>query len=58
MNRFLLLILAALTAGCAQPNKTFYVLTANGPMPSGGGVAIGVGPVALAEYIDRPNLIT
>lgn len=58
MNRFLLLILAALAAGCAQPNKSFYVLTANGPMPSGGGVAIGVGPVALAEYIDRPNLIT
>ena len=58
MNRFLLLMVAALLAGCGQPNKTFYVLTASGPMPSGGGVGIGVGPVSLAEYIDRPNLVT
>jgi uncharacterized lipoprotein YmbA len=58
MNRFLLLMVAALLAGCAQPNKSFYVLTASGPVPSGGGVGIGVGPVSLAEYIDRPNLVT
>jgi uncharacterized lipoprotein YmbA len=58
MKRFLLLMVAALVAGCSQPNKTFYVLTASGPMPSGGGVAIGVGPVSLAEYINRPNLVT
>jgi uncharacterized lipoprotein YmbA len=58
MNRFLLLMVAALLAGCAQPNKSFYVLTANGPVPSGGGIGIGVGPVSLAEYIDRPNLVT
>lgn len=25
--------------------------------PSGGGVGIGVGPITLAEYIDRPNLV-
>lgn len=58
MNRFLLLMVAALLAGCAQPNKSFYVLTASGPVPSGGGIGIGVGPVSLAEYIDRPNLVT
>jgi uncharacterized lipoprotein YmbA len=58
MNRFLTLIVAALLAACAQPNKSFYVLTASGPVPSGGGVGIGVGPVSLAEYIDRPNLVT
>ena len=58
MNRFIVFLLAALLTGCAQPNKTFYVLTASGPMPSGGGLAIGVGPVSLAEYIDRPNLVT
>jgi uncharacterized lipoprotein YmbA len=58
MKRLLLLMLAALLAGCSQPNKTFYVLTASGPMPSGGGVGIGVGPVSLAEYINRPNLVT
>lgn len=51
-------MVAALLAGCAQPNKSFYVLTASGPVPSGGGIGIGVGPVSLAEYIDRPNLVT
>lgn len=58
MHRLFLLLSAVLLAGCAQPNKTFYVLTASGPVPSGGGVGIGVGPVALAEYLDRPNLVT
>lgn len=58
MNRFLLLVVAVLATGCAQPNKSFYVLTARGPVPSGGGIGIGVGPVSLAEYIDRPNLVT
>jgi len=57
MNRFFILLAVLLVAGCAQSNKSFYVLTANGPAPSGGGTAIGVGPVTLAEYIDRPNLV-
>ena len=57
MNRFLILLAALLVAGCAQPNKSFYVLTASGPVPSGGGIGIGVGPVTLAEYLDRPNLV-
>jgi uncharacterized lipoprotein YmbA len=58
MNRLFILLFAVLAAGCSQPNKTFYVLTASGPMPSGGGIGIGVGPVSLAEYINRPNLVT
>jgi uncharacterized lipoprotein YmbA len=58
MNRFLILIVASLLAACGQSSKSFYMLTASGPVPSGGGVAIGVGPVSLAEYIDRPNLVT
>ena len=58
MNRLFLLLAAVLVAGCASPAKSFYVLTAAGPVPSGGGVGIGVGPVALAEYLDRPNLVT
>jgi uncharacterized protein len=58
MNRFLTLVIVAFVAACSQPNKTFYVLTASGPMPSGGGIGIGVGPVSLAEYINRPNLVT
>ncbi len=57
MLRLFLLIAAILVAGCAQPTKTFYVLTASGSVPSGGGVGIGVGPVTLAEYLDRPNLV-
>jgi uncharacterized lipoprotein YmbA len=57
MHRFLILLSAVLVAGCSQPAKSFYVLTASGPVPSGGGVGIGVGPVILAEYLDRPNLV-
>ncbi len=57
MHRFLILLAVLLVAGCSQPAKSFYVLTASGPVPSGGGVGIGVGPVMLAEYLDRPNLV-
>jgi uncharacterized lipoprotein YmbA len=57
MNRLLVFIAAVLSVGCASPAKTFYVLSASGPMPSGGGTGIGVGPITLAEYIDRPNLV-
>jgi len=41
---------------CA-PAKSFYVLTAEGPAPSGGGMGVGVGPVSLAGYLDRANLV-
>ena len=58
MIRLLILISALLLAGCAGPGKSYYVLTASGPVPTGGGVGIGVGPVTLAEYLDRPNLVT
>lgn len=58
MNRLLILFAAVLVAGCSQPAKNFYVLTASGPVPSGGGIGIGVGPITLAEYLDRPNLVT
>lgn len=57
MKHFLLLCIALVAASCSQPNKTYYVLTAAGPMPSGGGVGVGVGPIALAEYLDRTNLV-
>lgn len=58
MNRFPTFIFALLLAACSQPDKSFYMLTPAGPAPSGGGVGIGVGPVSLAEYIDRANLVT
>ncbi len=57
MTKILPLLFACLlAAGCAG-GKAFYMLTPDGPAPSGGGRGIGVGPVSLAEYIDRPNLV-
>lgn len=54
-------VLAALAlSACGMLSSTsrhYYVLSADGPAPSGGGKGIGVGPVSLAEYIDRPNLV-
>lgn len=57
MLRPILLLALLLLAGCAAGSKSFYMLTADGPAPSGGGIGIGVGPVSLAEYIDRANLV-
>ena len=57
MNRLIIFLAALLVASCAQPDQSFYVLTSSGPVPSGGGIGIGVGPVTLAEYLDRPNLV-
>lgn len=48
---------ALLFASCGNPVPTFYVLSSDGPLPSGGGTGIGVGPVTLAEYVDRQNLV-
>ena len=58
MTKILPLLFACLlAAGCGSSGKTFYVLSPDGPSPSGGGRAIGVGPVLLANYLDRPNLV-
>lgn len=51
-----LALCALIFTGCAG-SRSFYMLTTDGPSPSGGGRGIGVGPVVLAEYIDRPNLV-
>lgn len=63
MPRFLFLLklgaviaVAAHLSACA-PAKNYYLLTPEGAAPSGGGTGIGVGPVALAAYLDRPNLV-
>lgn len=52
-----ILILVLAVAGCFGRSPTFYLLSAEGEAPSGGGVRIGVGPVSLAEYVDRENLV-
>lgn len=57
MHRFSLLLAVLLLASCGAGPKSFYVLTADGPAPTGGGPGLGVGPVTLAEYIDRANLV-
>lgn len=58
MHRLLIFLAVLLVAGCAQPNQKFYMLTASGPVPSGGGVGIGVGPITIASYLDRIYLVT
>jgi len=58
MHRILLLLVTLLVAGCSQPNQNFYLLTPSGPVPSGGGTGIGVGPITIASYLDRINLVT
>lgn len=58
MIRFpILLSLLVLLAGCAARYPDFYTLSPEGPSPTGGGIGIGVGPVVLAEYVDRQNLV-
>lgn len=53
---FALLTACVLASGCGG-YKSYYMLTPDGSPPSGGGQGIGVGPVSVAEYIDRPNLV-
>lgn len=55
--RLLLSLLVFALVSCASSSKSFYMLTAEGPPPSGGGTGVGVGPVTLASYLDRPNLV-
>lgn len=51
-------MLCLLLAACGAGPKSYYMLTADGAAPTGSsGIGIGVGPVTLAEYIDRPNLV-
>lgn len=56
------LSLLLLAVSCAGPSKRFYVLTAEAPSaavsPAGRkGQGIGLGPVAIAGYLDRPNMV-
>ena len=56
-TRIFSLLAVFLVAACSLGSRSFYVLTSDGPAPAASGVGIGVGPVVLAEYIDRPNLV-
>ena len=57
---FLLLPLGLLGCGSDQPTR-LYVLSATVPKSvtmSPNGVAIGVGPITLPKYLDRPQMVT
>ena len=58
MLRLLSIFLALFVlSGCGNRYPNFYTLSPEGPSPTGGGMGIGVGPVTLAEYVDRQNLV-
>jgi uncharacterized protein len=55
-------ILLLIVAGCSQsPPTEFYTLSSM-PLPPGGlstpRTVVGVGPVALPDYLDRPQIVT
>ena len=65
MRAFSTLLLTGLTllllAGCADKPTRLYVLSVATQKPastSPTGVAIGVGPVTLPKYLDRPQIVT
>ena len=62
MNRILTLVaLLALAAGCARtPPAQYYLLQAPAATTVGtaSGPRIGLGPVRLPEYLDRPQIVS
>lgn len=54
------LLLLGLLAGCgSSPPINYYVLSAHkGTMPGGSSPSVGVGPIAIPEYLNRDNLVT
>ncbi|HID44412.1 MAG TPA: membrane integrity-associated transporter subunit PqiC [Chromatiaceae bacterium] len=57
----LLIVLMMLLGGCAMqsPSSQFYVLSARAPVshPVASGLLLGVGPVNLADYLDRSQIV-
>lgn len=51
------LFICVMMMGCGGTAPSFYILSTEGPLPSGRGVGIGVGPVSLAEYVDREKIV-
>ena len=54
---FTVLVAVLILAGCGNPYPNFYTLSPEGPSPTAAGIGIGVGPVTVAEYADRQNLV-
>lgn len=57
VSLFAVLLIALATISCSSPGS-YYQLKAEGPASTNAsGVAIGVGPVTLPDYIDRGELV-
>lgn len=46
-------IVAVLLVSCTFEPQKAYLLTPTGPAPSRGGTAIGIGPITVADYLQR-----
>lgn len=56
---YALLLLAILGACGTTPSSNFYLLTAEaGQLPNGTTPSLGIGPVAIPEYLNRNSLVT
>jgi uncharacterized lipoprotein YmbA len=56
---YALLLLAILGACGTTPGSNYYLLTADtGQVPSGTTPSLGIGPVAIPEYLNRNSLVT
>ncbi len=55
----ILCALAAAWAGCASPRSHFYTLSALAkPAAGASGPSVAVGPVAVPDLVDRPQIVT
>jgi uncharacterized lipoprotein YmbA len=58
----LVLVATVLAAGClggTAPTRFYVLAPVDGPVASGDrAVSVGVGPVSLASYLDRPQIVT
>jgi len=61
---FISLILAGCLSASSTPNPRFYALSAVGAQEAGrkfdipAGMVIGIGPVEIPEYLNRPQMVT
>ena len=54
--RFLLFLALVSLVGCAGDPLKSYMITPDGPVLSGGGKSIGIGPVLTADYLVRVEI--
>lgn len=57
MKALLALLALATLLSCGTSQQNYYLLSPSGPAPSRPGMGIGVGPVDLNNYLDKPQLV-